>query len=45
MTVDLNSSNTNIPQGWQCPCCERIYSPSISICFFCNGASIPNANL
>ena len=27
--------NLMIQQGWQCPCCSRIYSPITSICFYC----------
>lgn len=25
------------PQGWQCPICKRIYSPTTPMCFYCNG--------
>lgn len=25
-----------VNKGWQCPICERVYSPSTSICFSCN---------
>lgn len=24
-------------QGWQCPCCGRIYSPLTPMCFHCGG--------
>ena len=24
-----------IPQGWQCPVCKRVYSPSYPWCNFC----------
>ena len=24
------------PQGWQCPVCKRVYSPSISMCLCCS---------
>ena len=27
--------NTPIPQGWQCPACKRVYSPSYPWCNFC----------
>ena len=27
--------NTPIPQGWQCPVCKRVYSPSYPWCNFC----------
>lgn len=23
------------PQGWQCPICKRVYSPSTTMCFSC----------
>ena len=26
-----------IPQGWQCPVCKRVYSPTTSVCSFCGG--------
>ena len=22
-------------QGWQCPCCSRVYSPTTPMCFSC----------
>jgi len=28
-------STTFIPQGWECPKCKRIYSPTTSMCSFC----------
>lgn len=24
-------------EGWRCPVCGRVYSPTTSMCFFCNG--------
>lgn len=24
-----------VPQGWQCPCCRKVYSPTTPICFTC----------
>ena len=24
------------PQGWQCPICGRVYSPSSPMCWYCN---------
>ena len=33
------SSNKIISQGWQCPVCQRVMSPYISYCIFCNGNS------
>lgn len=23
------------PQGWQCPVCGRVYSPTTPMCFYC----------
>ena len=28
------------PQGWQCPVCKRIYSPSTPSCTYCNSSYI-----
>ena len=25
------------PQGWQCPICKRIYSPTTPMCYYCGG--------
>ena len=30
----------NVPlvqQGWQCPICKRVYSPTTSMCYYCSG--------
>ena len=24
-----------IPQGWQCPICKRVYSPTTLMCMYC----------
>lgn len=26
-----------VQQGWQCPICKRIYSPTTYMCFYCGG--------
>ena len=26
-----------IPQGWQCPVCKRVYSPTWPLCTICGG--------
>jgi hypothetical protein len=26
---------SGVPQGWQCPVCKRVYSPSTPCCYFC----------
>ena len=33
-----------IPQGWQCPCCKRVYSPTTFMCTFCGGGEAYVAN-
>lgn len=25
-----------VPQGWQCPCCRRVYAPFMSMCPSCS---------
>ena len=29
------NENLFIPQGWQCPICKRVYSPTTSLCLYC----------
>ena len=29
-----------VNKGWQCPICERVYSPSTPICFSCNNKQV-----
>ena len=24
-----------VPQGWQCPVCQHVMSPSVAVCMFC----------
>ena len=32
----MSDYNINfIPQGWQCPICKRVYSPSTTMCYTC----------
>ena len=26
-----------VPQGWQCPVCGRVYSPTTPMCYHCPG--------
>lgn len=35
-----------IAQGWQCPKCQRIHSPSVNMCNYCavGGASVTYGN-
>ena len=28
------------PQGWQCPICKRVYSPTTPMCYYC-GNGVP----
>lgn len=30
-------------QGWQCPCCRRVYSPTTSMCFSCGNQTVESA--
>lgn len=32
-----NYGNIFAQQGWQCPICGRVYSPSTPMCLFCGG--------
>ena len=32
-----------IPQGWQCPVCKRVYSPSTPMCYWCVNTNVTNA--
>lgn len=25
-----------VNQGWQCPVCKRVYSPTMTLCPYCN---------
>lgn len=41
-----------IQQGWQCPICGRVYSPSTTMCYYCGSGqnyiytnSTSNANI
>lgn len=35
----MENYNYFAPQGWQCPICKRVYSPSTSFCLFCGAES------
>lgn len=28
--------NFGAPQGWRCPICGRVYSPTTPMCFYCS---------
>ena len=31
----FDNENLFIPQGWRCPICKRVYSPTTSLCLYC----------
>ena len=31
----MGMSIENIQQGWQCPICKRVYSPTTMMCMYC----------
>ncbi len=33
----MNDEMIGAPQGWQCPICKRIYSPTMPMCWYCGG--------
>ena len=34
------------PQGWQCPICGRVYSPTTPMCWYCgNGETVTTTNV
>ena len=34
------------PQGWQCPVCKRVYSPTTPIWWYCdNGETVTSTNV
>lgn len=28
------------PQGWQCPICKRVYSPTTPMCYYCGNGVV-----
>lgn len=32
------------PQGWQCPICKRVYSPTTPMCYYCGGESVTTSS-
>ena len=36
--------NLMIQQGWQCPMCRRVYSPTTPMCFNCPPKTIVTSN-
>lgn len=35
----MNENDLCVPQGWQCPICKRVYSPTTPMCWYCGGES------
>lgn len=37
MAGDINWTREHMwaQQGWQCPCCQRVYSPTTPMCYYC----------
>lgn len=35
--------NLMVPQGWQCPICSRVYSPTTPMCFSCPSTTVSQA--
>ena len=31
------NENIGVPQGWMCPICNRVYSPTTPMCYYCGG--------
>jgi uncharacterized OB-fold protein len=36
--------NLTIPQGWQCPVCNKVYSPTTPMCFTCPQTTKSSSN-
>ena len=33
-------NETFAQQGWQCPICKRVYSPTTCMCFYCGNSTV-----
>ncbi len=43
--TNFNDIGSFPQQGWQCPVCKNIYSPTIPECYKCNGGTnIPTSD-
>ena len=31
-------------QGWQCPICKRVYSPTTPMCWYCGNGEVETTN-
>lgn len=36
---DWSSVDFFTPQGWQCPICKRVYSPTTPMCYYCGDSN------
>lgn len=35
--TEVQSTDRNVPTGWVCPTCKRVYSPFTFMCPYCGG--------
>lgn len=35
--TDVQSTDRNVPTGWVCPTCKRVYAPFTMMCPYCGG--------
>jgi uncharacterized OB-fold protein len=35
--TEVQSTDRNVPTGWVCPTCKRVYSPFTMMCPYCGG--------
>jgi hypothetical protein len=42
--VAITGMNLLAPQGWQCPLCQRAYSPTTPMCFYCPSTTTTQPN-
>jgi len=41
-TSTIGDINFGPQQGWMCPCCGRVYSPTTIMCMYCGGDKQPS---
>lgn len=37
--MEVQSTDHNVPTGWVCPICKRVYAPFTTMCPYCGGNS------